>query len=115
MGEGNSAKVTQYLFCFIFFLFARRSKHVDQVSSSSSDVTSFYTSLTSVHFFILQEDLLTRKSLEQTPKKCPSYIPGYIHACRARRKVTGVCAIEPQAMDGVDQHFTAAVITEDPQ
>ena len=40
VGEGNSAEVTQYLFCFIFFLFEkRRSKHVDQVSSSSLDVT----------------------------------------------------------------------------
>ena len=58
---------------------------------------------------------MTQKSLVKTPKKCPNYIPGYIPACRIRLTVTGVYAIEPQAMGGVDRHFTATVITVDPQ
>lgn len=64
---------------------------------------------------ILSEDLVTQKSLAKTPKKCPSYILGYIPACRIRLTVTGVCVIEPQAMGGEDRHFIATVITVDPQ
>ena len=72
-------------------------------------------SLMFICLFTCQEDLVTQKSLAKTPKKCPNYIPGYIPACRIRLKVTGVCAIEPQAMGGVHRHFIATVITVDPQ